>query len=147
MSQTNKIFRIVFVIAAIACIIGCKNQSNQNNANNSSEKALAIQVEIEQEIDTYKKELPVKLAYNLLCTDLTYDPQTMVLTYYYAFTEKVDKNNISTKVMEKAKALMIEQLKASGHSARFDAGVKYDYVYKSMDGDVLFHVLIDSSDL
>ena len=49
--------------------------------------------------------------------------------------------------VNKCKALMILSLKDYGNTERLEVGVTYLYVYRSVDGRVLYNIHIDSANL
>ncbi len=113
-----------------------------NDTNNNDSNVLPTQ----EEIDETNARLPIIVAEGTLFTQVSYDEATKTQTFYYDCTQEIDESVITAESINQRKALMIQALK-DGNTERLEAGVTYMYVYRSVDGIVLYQIQIDSDDL
>lgn len=123
--------------------LAVKEVKERNNKNDVANSVLPTQ----NEIDKVNEKLPIEIAEGTLLTEVTYDSKTMIQTFNYAFTQEIDSKKITSTFLEQRKNLMMQKLLEEGDVDRLQAGVKYNYVYKTMDGITLYHIVIDFNDL
>jgi len=100
------------------------------------------------EIDSANAELPILVSEGTLNTKIEYNEDTKVQTFYYRFTQEVDKNLVTPEVLTQLKSNMVEALKKSPNNIRrLNAGMTFLYVYYSVDGRKLYNIKIDSKDI
>lgn len=101
----------------------------------------------QEEIDETNAILPVKVVEGVMFSRVAYDETTMTQTFYYDFTQEIEESAITTEFINQRKALLLQVLKEQGNTERLEAGVTYLYIYRSVDGRVLYKIHIDSEDL
>ena len=101
----------------------------------------------QEEIDETNAILPVKVVEGVMFSRVAYDETTMTQTFYYDFTQEIEESAITTEFINQRKALLLQVLKEQGNTERLEAGVTYLYIYRSVDGRVLYKIHLDSEDL
>lgn len=100
------------------------------------------------EIEQINAQLPTLVAEGTLCTKVKYDDHTKVQTFYYRFTQEVDESMITTEVIQQLKINMVSELKKDANNVRrLKAGMKFRYIYYSIDNRQLYKIIINSNDI
>lgn len=118
--------------------------SYDNNINNSN--ILPTQ----EDINAVNEKLPILVAKNTLLSYVSYDEATMTQIFYYDFTKVIDESIITPEFINQCKKNIIqtmENMDEYNTTNRLRAGVTDLFVYRSVDGRVLYKIQIDSYDL
>ena len=100
----------------------------------------------QKEMEETNALLPIRVG-NVMFTSVSYDGMTKTQTFYYDYIQEIDESTITLESITQTKSFMVEALKEGGNVERIQAGVTYLYVYRSVDGRVLYNIHIDSGDL